>query len=142
MSTQNTAQPRPMLKQVIRRKRRIARQIGGREVAAYVTMPIGVLIAKPVDRKDDTPLIYVGVSKVNEAAGDVFCEHDGDTEAHKRIQKALNGEKVTAPLSTYDDVKKFVNRCKRYYKGCQVYPVHFEFKERMEITTANPVTLS
>ena len=124
------------LKQVVRRNRKIRGFIGNRVVSSEVTMPVGVMVAKKID-VDGKDTVIVGVSKVNERDGDVFNARLGENVAECRINDQSQGKEVIMPTSLHKDVEKFVDRCKRYFKGCDVLPVRFRFPK----TIAKNVTV-
>lgn len=80
--------------------------------------PIGVLAASPMEANPD--LVHIGWSKVNSAAGDKFDKHRGVEIAISRSQK---GSVAPVPDSILHDYLYFVDRCRRYFKDKQIYPI-------------------
>lgn len=90
------------LVQYIRKKR------GGQRVKA------GVMIARKVKRKDRKEVL-VGWSKCKLSA-DKFDPQRGREIAEARIEARIKkGRKTKAPPSIKDDLKKFMERCERYF---------------------------
>jgi len=81
----------------------------------------GVFIGLPVDNNK----VIVGYSLCKLSA-DKFSKEFGKKLAVKR---ARTGRKLTVPRSMETEFKRFIDRCKRYYKDTEI-ATEFSFKSR------------
>jgi len=116
-----------MITSPVYRNRQVSGIIGNRPYTAHVKQPIGILVAQL--HGDE---VVIGGSQVNEKAGDIFDKEFGRDLATQNIKARLatignsaSDPRAFTPIGLRNDVKRFVKRCERYFKGRSIKPVLF-----------------